>query len=259
MELGFYLKKIVAYFVEPFGMFLVLFVVGMYYLFINKKSSSKLFLSLAFLFMLLFSYPPFANYLVENLENQYPKYDYSKSANYIHVLGNGHNVDPDQPLSSQITSAGVKRDLEGVLIHLNMEGSKLIFTGFKGKTNISNAKMNSRLAMALGVSEQNIIINESPRDTREEAEFTKTIVKDEPFILVTSATHMPRAMILFESMGLKPIAAPTSFYKSDKNNLLVLPNIGSFEKSQIAIHEYIGIFWSKINLYINTIPKLIKS
>lgn len=246
MELGFYLKKTVSYFVEPFGMTIALFAIGLYFLLLKREKFSKIFLTLSFSVMILYSYPPFSNFLVEKLENQYPKYDYAKNVKYIHVLGNGHNTDSDQPLSSQISSAGVKRDLEGILIHLNMQDSKLIFTGFGGSTNISNAKMNAKLASSLGVKDENIIIGETPKDTKEEALFAKSVVKDEAFILVTSATHMPRAMMLFKSVGLNPIPAPTNFYKNKDESLFVLPTICDFGKSQIAMHEYIGMLWSKL-------------
>jgi uncharacterized SAM-binding protein YcdF (DUF218 family) len=246
MEFGFLLKKTVAYFIEPFGMVLTLFVIGLFFLFTKKYKLSKLFLSLTFAVMILYSYPPFANYLVENLENKYPKYDYTKSVNYIHVLGSGHNIDPEQPLSSQIGGAGIKRNLEGILIHKKIENSKIIFTGYGGITDTPTAVMNARLAKALGVKEENLIINGLPKDTREEAMFTKSLIGDEPFILVTSATHMPRAMMLFESLGLNPIPAPTNFYKTESNSFFIAPRLGSFNKSKIAMHEYIGILWSKI-------------
>jgi uncharacterized SAM-binding protein YcdF (DUF218 family) len=252
MEFGFFLKKTVTYFIEPFGMVLILFVIGLYFLFTQKNKRSKLFLSLTLGIMVLYSYPPFANYLVENLENKYPKYDYRQSVKYIHVLGGGHNVDPDQPLSSQIGGASVKRDLEGISIHKKSEGSKIIFTGYEGDTDTPTAIMNARLAKALGVKEENLIVNGLPKDTKEEAEFTKTIVGDESFILVTSATHMPRAMMLFESLGLNPIPAPTNFYKTEFDGYFTAPGLGSFNKSKIAMHEYIGILWSKIKRVIHT-------
>jgi uncharacterized SAM-binding protein YcdF (DUF218 family) len=246
MEFGFLLKKTVAYFIEPFGMVLTLFVIGLFFLFTKKYKPSQLFLSLTFTVMILYSYPPFANYLVENLENKYPKYDYTKSINYIHVLGSGHNVDPEQPLSSQIGGAGVKRDLEGIIIHRQSDNSKIIFTGYGVSTSTATAVMNAKLAKALGVKEENLIINGLPKNTREEAMFTKSLIGDEPFILVTSATHMPRAMMLFESLGLNPIPAPTNFYKTESNSFFVAPEVESFNKSRIAMHEYIGILWSKI-------------
>ncbi|MCD4667238.1 MAG: YdcF family protein, partial [Sulfurimonas sp.] len=120
------------------------------------------------------------------------------------------------------------------------------FTGYAGKTDISNAKMNAKLAMALGVDKKNIIVNPNPKDTKEEALFTKTIVGDEPFILVTSATHMPRAMMLFKSLGLNPIPAPTNFYKEEFKGYFKLPDINNFNKSQVAMHEYIGILWARL-------------
>jgi len=106
--------------------------------------------------------------------------------------------------------------------------------------------MNEKLAIALGVNEENIIISEKPKDTQEEAIFSKKIVGENPFVLVTSASHIPRSMALFKSLGLKPIAAPTAFYKGSFKGFFRLPTMGSFQVSQIAMHEYWGILWSKL-------------
>ncbi len=247
MDIGFILKKFITFFVEPFGLVFTLLVIGLYFLYLRKESYAKLFLSFGVSLLFLFSYPPFSNYLVKNLEDRYPKYDLKQKVRYIHVLGSGHNVDRDQPLSSQISSAGVKRVLEGVILHKQMVGSKLIFTGYEGDTNISNAQMNANLAVALGVDKDDIIINPKPKDTAQEAKFTKTLVGDEPFVLVTSATHMPRSMGLFKALGLNPIPAPTNFYKREFKGYIVAPDVGTFEVSGIAVHEYIGILWNKIN------------
>ncbi|MFA6137091.1 MAG: ElyC/SanA/YdcF family protein [Sulfurimonas sp.] len=246
MEIGFFLKKFVSFFVEPYGMVLTLFVIDLSLLFMKKEGKAKGFLLAACGMLFLFSYQPFSNALAKNLEEQYPKYAYQQSVQYIHVLGNGHNVDPEQPLSSQISSAGIKRVLEGVLIHKQIEGSKLIFTGYEGDTNTSNAQMNASLAIALGVKPEDIIIGSQPKDTKEEALFTKSLAADEPFILVTSATHMPRAMKLFNSLGLHPIAAPSDFIKDEFKGFLVAPDMNSFCSSQRSVHEYVGILWSKI-------------
>lgn len=246
MEFGFFLKKFITFFIEPLGLVLLLFAIGIYFLFVSKKSFAKLFLSISFLFLLLFSYEPFSNTLVETLENQHQKYDYKHNIKYIHVLGSGHNTDNSQPLSSNIGSVGAKRVLEGVIIHKNSTGSKLIFTGYEGDTNISNAQMNANLAIALGVKKEDIIIGTEPKDTLEEALFTKSILGGKAFVLVTSATHMPRSMKLFKSLGLNPIAAPTAFYKKEFSGYLREPEIDSLEYSKMAIHEYIGIFWSML-------------
>lgn len=250
LEIGFYLKKFISFFVEPFGLGLTLIFIGIFFLYKQKQSRAKLFLLLGSFIFLLFSYPPFSNFLVANLENQYQKYDYKENVEYIHVLGNGHNTDKTQPISSQISDAGVKRVLEGIIIYKKIPNSKLIFTGFKGDTDTSIAQMNSKLAMALGVRGEDIITNDEAKDTKEEAIFTKSILNKQAFVLVTSATHMPRAMMLFKSLGMNPIAAPTNFYKRDMDTYLKAPNIHAFNVSVIAMHEYIGILWAKIKSFL---------
>ena len=246
MDIGFILKQFITFFVEPLGMVLTLLALGIYFLYKNKKFNAKLFLTLGFALLLLYSYVPFSNYLVSNLETRYPKYDYKEKVKYIHVLGCGHNDDPEQSLSSQLAECSIKRTVEGVLIHKKNPNSILIFTGYAGKTNISTAQMHANLALALGVKQEDMIINPKPKDTEEEAFFAQTIIGTQDFILVTSATHMPRAMTLFKSLKMNPIPAPTHFLKKDVKGYLYAPSISSFKNSKIAIHEYLGILWNKI-------------
>ncbi|MCF6340631.1 MAG: YdcF family protein [Sulfurimonas sp.] len=251
MEIGFFFKNLITYFIEPFGLILSFFALGILFLFLNKNSLAKIFIAISFCFLLLFSNSAFSNYLIQNLENQYQKYDYKQNIKYIHVLGSGHNNDENQPISSRLDGAGIKRVIEGITIHFKTSNSKLIFTGYGSDSNISSAKMNAKLAMNLGVNKKNIIIGEKPKDTKEEAIFAKNFIGSESFVLVTSATHMPRAMILFKSLGLNPIAAPTSFYKKEINGYLTAPSNDSISRSAIAIHEYLGTLWVKIKSIIN--------
>ncbi len=246
MDIGFTLKKYITFFVEPFGMVLTLLIVGIFLLYRSKYLYAKIFLSLGVGLLFLFSYLPFSNFLITNLENRYPKYNYKHNIKYIHVLGCGHNDDVEQPLSSQLAECAIKRDIEGIMIHKRAPNSKLIFTGYKAKLNISSADMNKKFALALGVDEKNIIISSKPKDTQEEAIFTKSIVGTDPFVLVTSATHMPRSIKLFHSIGLHPIPAPTLFYKEEVKTYFKLPAIKYFQNSQTAIHEYLGILWNGI-------------
>jgi uncharacterized SAM-binding protein YcdF (DUF218 family) len=229
MELGFIVKKFISYFIHPYGMFLFLFIVGLLFLIMKKDLRAKKTLILTFGVLFLFSYDPFSNFLVKNLEDQYPKYNYKEKVKYIHVLG-----------------GSCVRTIEGILIHNKLSGSKLIFTGYAGDMNISEAKINETLALSLGVNKNDIILGEEAKDTKEEALFTKKLLDKEPFLLVTSATHMPRAMALFKSTGLHPIAAPIDFQTHKIKTYFTLPTLGSLNNSQRAMHEYLGILWSKL-------------
>jgi len=79
------------------------------------------------------------------------------------------------------------------------------------------------------------------RLTAEEAERMQALAHDGRIIIVTSATHMPRAIGLFKRMGVRPIAAPTDF--------LDLPaqwwrfSAYYLHNADRALHEYVGMLW----------------
>lgn len=233
MEVLFSIKKAIAFFIEPLGLILSLSLLGLFFLYKSNYSKAKVLLSFSLVLLFVFSYPPIANTLVKQLESQYTKYSESDDIHYIHVLGSGHHEDDNQPISSQISSSGLKRTLEGARIFKQLNNPKLslVFTGYAGPGNQTpNAIINAEIAKIIGIDTQNIIISGHPRDTKEEAVFIQDITNNKPFILVTSASHMPRAMMIFNSLGMNPIAAPTDFHGSNKS-WLTLPNISDFKKT----------------------------
>ena len=249
MEVAFFLKKFVSFFLEPLGLVALAFGFGLVFLFFKRYNGAKIAVALGVSLLLLFAYPPFATWLIAPLESHYAKLTPNEShqnISYIHVLGNGHTTDKEQSISSQLSPAGVKRVLEGVLLHRALPHTKLIFTGYKGDTNTSNAQMNATLAMALGVKQENIITNAAPKDTQEEAAFAKELIGEQRFVLVTSASHMPRAMRLFQALGMQPMPAPTDFHKEEFLGYFRAPRAYYFHVSSVAAHEYLGLLWSKI-------------
>jgi uncharacterized SAM-binding protein YcdF (DUF218 family) len=66
-----------------------------------------------------------------------------------------------------------------------------------------------------------------------------SVVSTEPFVLVTSAAHMPRAMRLCASFGLRPVPAPTDFLARDRGHAFTLrPTTQSIIESERALYEY---------------------
>ena len=250
MEIVFITKKIITFFVEPLGLILTLGLIGLYFLNKSAYTKAKFFLSFSIFLLLFLSYPPVGNSLTQRLESQYSKYDYKNNdILYIHVLGSGHYDNSKWPLSAQIGNASLKRTIEGISIYkkLNNPNIKLIFTGYAGPgNNTTNAEINASVAKIAGISNKKIIVNGRPKDTKEEAIYNKSLTEGKPFVLVTSASHMTRAIKLFEGVGLKPIPAPTDFKRIDVE-FLSIPSISSLQKSRIAIHEFLGIAWSYLS------------
>lgn len=151
----FYIKKFISFFIEPYGLIISTLVIGIYYLFKQKNKLAKIFIGLSTSLLLIFSYEPFANLIIKNLETKYKKYEYNQQIKYIHVLGNGNNKNHLQPISSYLSEAGIKRVLEGVFIYQNTPHSKLIFTGYAPNSNpIPAAQIYAEVAISLGVKKR---------------------------------------------------------------------------------------------------------
>ena len=103
--------------------------------------------------------------------------------------------------------------------------------------------------MRLGVPRESLILETRALDTDDEANLFKPIVRNAPFALVTSASHMPRALRLFRSKGMNPLPCPCDFRAKRRQPLFVLlsPNADGLYNSEIALHEYYGrmFYWLK--------------
>lgn len=94
-------------------------------------------------------------------------------------------------------------------------------------------------------------LEEKSKNTFENAKFAKRILNENSiskFLLVTHAYHMPRAIWCFEEHGLKPLPAPTVFYKKSSylpENNLFIPRASALVKTRTALHEHIGKLWYK--------------
>ena len=101
------------------------------------------------------------------------------------------------------------------------------------------------------INSSDIIIESKSRNTKENAiETAKIIEKDAEYLLITSATHMKRAIFCFDKVGVKtrPFTVDNTMTYSSKNiEHLFLPRARTFELWEELIHEIIGYYVYKIS------------
>ena len=103
-----------------------------------------------------------------------------------------------------------------------------------------------------GVKEQDIIIDPSSRSTYENALFTKKLTDSlhykPPYVLVTSAFHMPRSLMVFKKQHI-PVVPVTADYvvinKTLSPEQYILPNPRLLNDWGLIIKEWIGIIMYK--------------
>ncbi|UPT78208.1 envelope biogenesis factor ElyC [Sulfurovum sp. XGS-02] len=248
--MDFLLKKLISMFLMPLPLGVFFIVLALVLLYRHKIKPAKFLLALSIVWLFFFSYPPVANTLLHSLESNTPTlHNAPGNIKYIYVLGGGHHTDKNLPITSQVVEASVVRLTEGIrLYHQLHEEATIIVSGYRGSFDpTTHAVMQKKLALALGVKEEKLILRPEPRDTEEEAKAAKALLGDKPFILVTSASHMTRAMHFFKNEGLAPIPAPTNHLASTQ--YLDYTKFFSSEalmRSRVAFHELLGLIWQKI-------------
>jgi len=257
----FILKKIISAFLNPLPLSLLLSFLGLYFLwFTNKQKTGKIVVSVGLVILTLFSYRVIADKLLRPLERQYDKFEIKSSTavtetedksaiKFVVVLGGGHTSDPELPLISQLGKDSLVRLIEGIRIYRKYPGAKLLLSGGVVFDPVSEAEIMARVAREIGVPEGDIVLESKSKDTRDEALFIKPIVGNEPFVLVTTASHIPRSMALFKKLGMNPIPSPIGHSIRDRQGLhfyYFFPNTGNLFKTELAIHEYLGLTWSKL-------------
>ena len=221
-------------------------------MFINSNKKARFFIFSAFVWLLLVSNQSVSNALIKPLENSHPALLETPDVQYILVLGNGHTTNENLSITSQVNATAINRLAEGIKHYKNLKTKntpkeiKLIVSGYSGTDINTHAKMQEKLAISMGVDKKDIIRLDLPKDTRQEAKEVKKIVQDKPFILVTSASHMKRSMLIFKNQNLNSIAAPTNYKSHESSFYSSHFNASNIKKTELAIHEYLGIAWGKI-------------
>jgi uncharacterized SAM-binding protein YcdF (DUF218 family) len=163
---------------------------------------------------------------------------------YIAVLGSGYS--PGEGLSevAALDTEGLARVVEGLRLARRLPSARLVFSGGAPRGRPLPAIGYAKLAAALGVPEESVIVLSDALDTGDEAGLVSRLVGSQPFLLVTSAFHMPRAMRLMQASGARPIAAPTAQRINRSNRYGFrdwLPASKGLRKTELALHEYLGL------------------
>ena len=254
----FELKKILGPLFSPLPVCLELLIIGVMLLWLTRHQRlGKTLVTMGILLLILVSSEGFSGRLIHTLEAQYPPLTLSSipskltgegegSTPWIVVLAGGVTPSPSRPIQLQVSHDSRVRLLEGIRLYHMLPGSKLILTGGIGYPLESEATVLSRLAQTLGVHKDDMILETRSRDTKDHPLNVGLIVENEPFILVTSAVHMPRAVRLFAKQGMNPIPAPAGHWKPKKYVWpeYYFPRSQGTRLAELAFHEYLGLGWA---------------
>ena len=111
------------------------------------------------------------------------------------------------------------------------------------------APLIARLLESFGVAPERIVFEDRSRNTAENAQFSRELVKPkrgERWLLVTSAYHMPRAVGCFRRVGFMVEAYPVDWQTPGWIALTSVTDLSEgLSRTDLAVHEWVGLiaYW----------------
>ena len=257
----FALKKLLSAALQPYSLLLAVMSLGLVLLYFTKRQrTAKALLFAGLTLMALLSLGPVARALVRPLEASYPPLlaeatqasatlpDGSPAPRWVVVLGGGHSESRSLAPIHQLSAPSLVRLAEGIRLQRLLPEAKLLLSGGGNGAATTEAQVLAAAGASLGAPQDRMVLESQSWDTIDEVRALRALVGQERFVVVTSATHLPRAMAMFKKAGMNPIPAPTEYLAIPEASRMVdwIPHAGAGFMIERALHEYLGLFWAKL-------------
>ncbi|SRR5579883_1423987 len=252
-----FLSKLLPLFLYPLGLTCLLLVVALVLIGRRRSRLAMLPITLGLLLLLAGGNGWVSEWLVRSLEFQHIPSAKLPQADAIVVLGGGTKpAVPPRPWV-EVSEEG-DRVLYGAKLYREGKAPRVILSGgrieWKGGGPPESGDM-AQLVEAMGVPASAILQDPTSLNTYENAVNVKQIMVAQGIrriLLVTSAMHMPRSLLIFKHLGIDAIAAPTDFNTTERDwqelkgspaaiVLNVLPEADRFQQTTRALKEYLGL------------------
>ena len=247
--MSFYLSKILWLIVNPFNIFIFITLFTMFLYFINFRRLSLIIYLINFIFIALISFLPIGSYLTYIIEKEFhTNTKFPDQVDGILILGGATNPLLFKEFDQISLNGSAERLVESVMIIRKFEKAKVIFSGGSGivnRSDLGHSQVAKLFYKKIGVDINKIFFEDKSRNTHENIIYSKKIAKpkkNENWLLITSAFHMKRALLIAEKNNWKFIPYAVDF-KNIKEfkltpNLNLLSNLNSF---QSGLHEWLGL------------------
>lgn len=283
--MDFFIKKFISQFLMPIQLVFLCYLTGwLLTRFSRSKWMGNFLIGCASVLFLLFGYGVGAERYIYHLERSYPSIELDAvgveplRGAAIVVLGQGIGEKSDLALRYQTGATFQMRLLEGMRLYRKIPEAQM-YISLAGETNITNKeRLLDDYAQEHDLKRIRLHLITSARDTSDEARLALEQVKTNRIVIVTSATHLPRAVKIFSKeltrrkvpyavvpggvvsdvgselrLGYMLIPAPCDYLCTALSGpmkvqvwALPLPSVDGFRVTQYAYYEWLGNLYESL-------------
>jgi uncharacterized SAM-binding protein YcdF (DUF218 family) len=248
-DITYFLSKILWFPARPGHFALLIGAIGLVMIWRGRRLGRWLVLAcLTFFFLLIAT--PISQFILLPLEDRFPRpAEAPGHVDGIVILGGAVDQNITYERGIPTLNGAAERMTETLALARRFPDARIVFTGGQGSLvhgGLTEADVARQLFEGLGLSGPRVIYEDAARNTYQNAVLTHALVQpkpDEVWLLVTSASHMPRAMGVFRKAGWQGIIAWPVNYRTG-HSLAVLydaplpERLGQFET---GFREWLGL------------------
>jgi uncharacterized SAM-binding protein YcdF (DUF218 family) len=250
----FYLSKILAPLIN-FTNFLIFGILILYIFYkIKKNYKVRIFLKIFVTLFLFVAILPIGNFGIKLLESEFLNQKKIKKIDNIFVLAGSENLEASKLTFKTNLNNSSERLIATVKLGLENPDAKIYFLGGQGfmvKNDINESYIAKSFFSDVGFNTDRIDFVDNTKNTIENLrKITDLNISNKSNILITSAFHMKRALIISRKFKLDLIPYAVDFRSIKEDNLLnkyqkfnILDNLFKFD---LFIRELLGIISFKI-------------
>lgn len=243
------LIKTLSLFAYPLGFFFLLAALAVGVGLFRRPRGALVLAGVALAWLWVWSMPAVAERLQASRESRYESLPVEEvpAADAIVVLGGTFRSDEAWPYPS--AGGTIDRYWHGARLYHAGRAPKIILSGGRHPDRpdrLSEAESGAQFLRDLGVPEDALILDNLARNTHEHTRYLQPMLEEEGLerlLLVTSATHMPRAEAVFRHAGLEVIPVATDFQVPSNPVVTLrrfLPSVEGLRNSTQVVHEWVG-------------------
>ncbi len=228
----FYTSKLLAPILNPVNFLIIFFIIAFLINIKLKKKIIDIFSKLLIVLFLTISFLPIGTTGIKYLERDYLKQKKINKIDNIIVLGGSEKVSTSLLTNKTNLNEGSERLIATVKLSLNNPNATIFFLGGDGnliKENKDEGYVAKSFFNDVGFNTKNVIFITNTRNTVENLQAFKELnITDKSNILITSATHMKRAMLIAKKMNITVIPYAVDFRTTKEIKFSILSFIQGF-------------------------------
>lgn len=204
------------------------------------------------LFLFFFAVLPTGRWALLPLENRFSE-ETPKRVEGVILLAGDENPFLTEARKQPVLHDSAARYIGFAALAREHPKARLAFIGGSSNLETPGSVTNTdvaRMALkAVGIPLERVTFEEKSRNTYENATFGAEVIKPKPgqnWLLVTAASHMPRALLTFRKAGWNVYPAPVDYRSTERDKNLIGFNVQRhFSDVNWAMHEYAGLlaYW----------------